>query len=660
MIALTGFQLKKRLYLAAVLIAAGITISPPAGHCQASRIPVTATRAPSALQRPVGTVAGYIFWDQTRVTYKPSVPCQGLQLELDVITGTGIQKFATLNQLQFMQSPRPGPNLGLCSYSFHEVPEGVALQVQVTVDPSVSHVTAKGPLGATGGLIKVPGGQCNNSSTGTALSSTYLESGWLSCGEHAYNVNFELVPGGTIGVLSRQGPPLLEHAPTASMPSKSTLLQSNPQPGGPVQSNGMLATAPGSPKVATPTTSASNGTKSATSAIAQGKLKLGPPKSGPKVANPLATQKSSAFLAQLDQQRKADDKELSEIKPRIAASTAAPRTGTGAMTQAPAPSTLLKPAGPGTIGTEKTTASVTSSSTILRAPTPLNNFALVCAQDPTMRILNVSGSYHPATFTTIKQYDSYTITGCTLGDPGPNAKVYLYKDLYKGTGFPLQFQILEWHDNWIHLQLDWNLTGLFDQDNLTLVVQRADGKQASKGGFKFVAAREETRLRMIPRQDFSLWGLTTAKTSEWKVTYNSPASATDGWGFQGMSSEVQWNEQLPFMKNNFDTANAPSGGRDVYDFSRLQPGFVPTNASLEWQPNVCYAGTLFTSGNFNLTWQTSQLWVDWQGQNCANVGCGGGAFQDDCFQVPNTTYGLDVWVEGPRGLDPWTGLPTKP
>lgn len=657
MTALTGLQLKRRLCLAAVLMATGITMSPPDGHCQASRVPVTATRAPSALQKPEGTVAGYIFWDQTRVAYTPSTSCQGLQLELDVITGTGIQKFATLSQLQFMQSPRPGPSLGLCSYSFHEVPEGVALQVQVTVDPSVSHVTTKGPLGATGGLIKVPGGQCKNSSTGSTLSSAYLESGWLSCGEHAYNVNFELVPGGTIGVLPRQGATLLKQAPTTTMPSKSTLLQPTPQPGGPAQSSRTLASAAGSAKVATAGTSTNS---PATSAIAQGKLKLGPAKSGPKVANPLASQKSVAILAELDQQRKADDKELSEIKPGIVASTTVPHTSAGTVTQASAPSTLLKPARPGTIGTEKTTASVTSSSAILRAPTPLDNFALICSQDPTMRILNVSGSYHAATFTTIKTYDSYTITGCALGDPGPNAKVYLYKDLYKGTGFPLQFQILEWHDNWIHLQLDWNLTGLFDQDNLTLVVQRADGKQASKGGFKFVAAREQMRLRMIPRQDFSLWGLTTAKTSEWKVTYNSPASATDGWGFQGMSSEVQWNEQLPFMKNNFDTANAPSGGRDVYDFSRLQPGFVPTNASLEWQGNVCYAGTLFTSGNFNLTWQTSQLWVDWQGQNCANVGCGGGAFQDDCFQVPNTTYGLDVWVEGPRGLDPWTGLPTKP
>ena len=464
------------------------------------------------------------------------------------------------------------------------------------------------------------------------------------------------------------------------------------------QSSRMAVTSTGVPAQATVAESGDQANKlKGRSANPRGKFKVGPPKSGPKVANPFAAQKSAAILMQLDQQRKAADKEASEMKlglrtaqtgtllaspspnpnststhgtqttapartPAVQAPPSPPgqRTNVGAVAQSPARSTLLKPAGPGAIGPEKTTGSGTGSRAILTAPDPVNTLALTCAHDPTMKILNVSGSYYPATFTTIRKYDAYTITGCSFGDPGPNAKVYLYKDLYKGTGFPLQFQILEWHDNWIHLQLDWNLTGLFDQDNLTLVVQRADGKQASKGGYKFYAAREEVMLRSIPRQHFSLWGLTATNTSKWTVTYNSPASTTDEMGFQGMTAEAQWDEAIPFMKSNFDTAHAPSGGRDVYDFSRLQPGFVPTNAYLQWQDADCsYAsGTLVTVGNFNLEWQSASLWVDWQGQSCQNMRCGG-ITQGDCFAVPNTNYGLDVWVEGPRGIDPWTGLPTK-
>ena len=640
------------------LIAAGImTCFPLVSHGQASRTAVTATRPPNSLTIPRGTVAGYVFWDARRVAYSPSAACQGLQVGLSAINSTGIQSLGTTSQFQLLQPSRPGSSLYECSYTFQRVPEGEALMVQLNISAALAkQLAAKGPfpLGGTATLVKVPGGQCTSSPNGNPTSSTYLESGWVGCGENTYNVNFELVVANPLGAVrpqSSQSSMLLPQA-TGTSTAPKMLLQPNPQPGGPVQSNRMLVPAVGSAKVATPIASTSS---PATSAIAQGKLKLGPPKSGPKVANPLAAQKSASILAQLDQQRKTDDKELSEIKPGIPAPTSGAsangvQTNASRMSaaQAPAPSTLLKPAGPGAIGTERTTASGTVSSAILRAPTPISNFTMTCSQDPTMRILNVSGSYYPATFTTIKAYDDYTITGCSFGNPGPNAKVYIYKTNPQGNGFPLKFQILEWHDNWIRLDLDWNLTGLFDQDNLTLVVQRADGLQANKGGFKFYAERREVLLPSIPRGDFSLWGLSTSSTSSWRATYNSPAS--DDWGFKGMTAEVQWYEALPFMKSNFDTANMPKAGRDVYDFSRLKPGFVPTAASLGYESNVCYAGTLFTSGNFNLTWQASQLWVDWQGQNCANGGD---------FAVPNSVYGLNVWVEGPRGLDPWTGLPTK-
>lgn len=286
-----------------------------------------------------------------------------------------------------------------------------------------------------------------------------------------------------------------------------------------------------------------------------------------------------------------------------------------------------------------------------------NTVVLTCAHDPAMRILNVSGSYFPATFTTITKYNFYTITGCSFGNPGSNAKVYIYK----GATFHQEFQIQQWNDNGIQLNLDPNLTGVLDQDNLTLVVQRADGQQASKTGFKFYAAREKRLLSRIPRQFFGLDKLTTTNTSSWTGTYNSPASQTDGWGFSGMTSEVQWDEGLPFVKGNFDSADLPSPGTDIYGLSHLQPGFTPTDASISWQNADCSndGGTLVTSGNFGGQFMSNgDLWITWQGQNCKNVSCGnGGLFSTDCFTSPFTNYGLDVWVEGPRGVDPWTGLP---
>lgn len=181
----------------------------------------SAANAQTRIRLAQGTVAGAIFWDSTRVAYNPSVPCQGLQVALSDIDATGSHSLATTNQFQFTQSPRPGPGNRLCSYSFSRVPEGVALQVQVTIaQPFVSRVAANGPFGAQGGLIKIAGGPCNNTSSGTALS---LESGWQSCGEDASNVNFELVPRNAVGPLPPNSGVLLQQTPAASMSSRPML-----------------------------------------------------------------------------------------------------------------------------------------------------------------------------------------------------------------------------------------------------------------------------------------------------------------------------------------------------------------------------------------------------------------------------------------------------
>jgi hypothetical protein len=288
----------------------------------------------------------------------------------------------------------------------------------------------------------------------------------------------------------------------------------------------------------------------------------------------------------------------------------------------------------------------------------MSTTAVTCAHEPGMAILNVSGSSFPATFTPIQQYNFYTISGCSFGNIGPNAKVYIYK----GATFREEFKIEEWHDNWINISLNPNLAGLLDQDNLTLVVQRADGQQASKGGYKFYAAREKQMLAEIPGRFFGLDKFNPVNMSGWRDTYNSPPSRNDGYGFGRMSAEVQWIDlNMGFMSGPFDTANAPHAGTDIYDLNKLQPGFVPTDAYVQWQSVDCSvsSGTMVTAGQYSLQWQNgNQLWVTWQGQNCRNMRCGG-AFQGDCFEQPLANYGLNVWVEGPKDIDPWTGRPTK-
>ncbi|HEV2225144.1 MAG TPA: hypothetical protein VGR84_19280 [Candidatus Acidoferrales bacterium] len=292
---------------------------------------------------------------------------------------------------------------------------------------------------------------------------------------------------------------------------------------------------------------------------------------------------------------------------------------------------------------------------------PGESLVLFCAQSPGMRIVSVSGSSSfAATFTPAAQYNFYTITGCSFGNIGPNAKVYIYK----GATLHEEFQIQEWNDNWIKLNLDPNLTGVLDQDNLTLVVQRADGQQTTEGGFKFYAAREKKLLSQIPSSYFGLYGLTLADTSKWSQSYESPIPTTDDWGygFGGMTAEVAISEGLPFIyDNDFETPQTtPSPGTDIFDLSHLQPGFSPTEADFSWQDMDCSpgGGTLVTSGNFSGEFNGAQLWINFPGENCSHMSKPG-FLTTDYFGGHGLVYGLDVFVEGPRGVDPWTGLPTN-
>ncbi len=383
------------------------------------------------------------------------------------------------------------------------------------------------------------------------------------------------------------------------------------------------------------------------------KLKFGPPQIGPKVTNPVAAQKAAAMNGLLMSQRQAANTEAMKLR--------ASNPGTNRMLnpQPLPPRNMPQVSGKqtGSLGPSHTMGASTTASHI--GDQPLTNTTVVtCSHEPGMRILNVSGSSFPATFTPIQQYNFYTISGCSFGNVGPSAKVYIYK----GATFHEEFQIQEWHDNWINVSLNSNLTGLLDQDNLTLVVQRADGQQASKGGYKFYAVRVRERLATMPQRFFGLYMIDPkVNKTGWRYTYHSPGTTNDGYGFGGMMAEVQWLDlNMGFMSGPSDTANAPHSGTDIYDFNKLEPGFVPTDADVQSQNVDCSvsSGTMVTAGQYRLEWEYgNQLWVTWQGQNCRNMSCGG-AFQSDCFGQPLANYGLNVWVEGPKGIDPWTGRPT--
>jgi hypothetical protein len=390
----------------------------------------------------------------------------------------------------------------------------------------------------------------------------------------------------------------------------------------------------------------------------QMRIKLGPLQTGPQAQNPAAASVQMTITSTLQQQRQAADAEAAQMK--LGIRTQAKPASKTANTKATAaqPTTLLKTTPSGMLGPEKTMDSPVVSPA--HAP-QFSDTALVCARDSTMRILTVSGKSQPATFTSDDRFNFYTIAGCSFGNPGPNAKVWIY---YQNT-FHEQFQVQQWNENGIQLNLPPNLRGLLDQDNLTLVVQRADGQQATKGGFKFHAARETRKLASFPRNQFSLWQLTLNDTSHLVPIYVSPSSNSllpnvGEAGIPGYMAEVYWtctNCLATTRKfNNLDM----QGNEDVWQFKTLQPGFVLQNAGLAYRPISCGGAKVDTQGTFGAKIVGNELHVQWQGQTCVEDCGGGGLTSADCFTGDaGSDYVVWAFVTGPRGVDPWTGKPVQ-
>lgn len=377
--------------------------------------------------------------------------------------------------------------------------------------------------------------------------------------------------------------------------------------------------------------------KTATPATRTLKLKAGSLKTSAVIKNSLAAKNTAAITEQLQAQRKSAEQEASQMKLGLrAASSSAALTNRAATAEPKIQST----ANVGLVGPAKTMSSGTMG--ITSQAGQLNELPILCGRDPSMRIVRVSGKSSPATFTPDSRFNFYTIAGCSFGDPGPSAKVYIY---FQNT-FHQEFQIQEWDDNAIKLQLDNNLTGLLDQDNVTLVVQRADGKQAVKNGFKFYAARQTTLLDKILQQDWSLQHFTVNDVSKLTSQYFSPSQHGTSFGFPtGWSAAVSWN--LTFAPLQAD--------EDVYTFHNLAPGFLPDSAqAAQIDPDCSSDDWMQRNGKFNLNWDNqNNLRIDWEGVSCTTRPSLGG----DRFYSAGANYVVNVWVTGPRGVDPWSGKP---
>jgi|GEM_PF-2405048 len=299
------------------------------------------------------------------------------------------------------------------------------------------------------------------------------------------------------------------------------------------------------------------------------------------------------------------------------------------------------------------------------------SLAVICAQDPTMRIVTVSGSASPATFTPTDQYNLYTIRGCSFGnqsptnDPGPTDYVHIYG----GTGsFHGKFAIKFWSDNEIDVSLDESLTGFPDLNNITLVVERRDGQQTEKSGFNFYAARQWAPLTTIPQS----WVTLAPFPVDWSTNFSSPPASRSTLYPKPAIYPPGPSAGSAYVSRSVDGGKyeSLSGVSDYFDFSHLAPGWT-TDPSDQQHPaeffsydQYCPSGAGWTVtykqsfGTWNAEWDGNNIRVGLSDTTCSGF-YGFLAGADNYQNWSGSYYALQVWVIGPRGTDPLTDLPVQ-
>lgn len=404
----------------------------------------------------------------------------------------------------------------------------------------------------------------------------------------------------------------------------------------------------------------------------------------PEMQNPRAAEFEATFLAALQRQKQMADAEVI-IQRKLGIHPDAPQASVPSQTMAAHGTPLLssngaanrpatprvappqsgsQPAGASASGPAKKTASgsinmagggtinppVSGVANSKFAGAPQNsagNSALACSTNPNMRILSVAGAPGPAIFTPIIVYDLYTVAGCSFGNLGPDAKAYIYK----GGTFHEDFQIQEWHDNWIKLNLDPKISGVLDQEDVTLVIQRADGTQASKGGLKFHAVRAVVALQLIP----SRWAHLVTWSQDDKLfspEYSSPAIIAGKSA--GPSAYVS---RFANGKKFDPSAQPPDQQYDSYDLAGLADGWVAKSAQLQTFGTNCPLVVTYRQGfgAWRTQWDGTSLRVYLADETCTSLNP---AFPVQHWDnLTGSYYRLTVMANGPRCTDPLTGKP---
>lgn len=609
----------------------------------------------------------------------------------------------------------------VCAYGYDHVPVGSILQVKLTVTQPFAFSPIAAPQFEILGPVTIINGKCNMLPRIMNPTAADLTGSWGSCQNMAYDVSFGLVhpqmlhtlssgggSGGMLGGSAASGTLLNRGATSARQainPPSQSGSASSPSSGVAINP-GVKNTDDLNPQPYPPK---SVGVKTKpTQSLAAVTMPAIPPKAGRKMSNPRLAQVQSSIMAVLEQQHQVAKQEYAAMKlslrPAMTAGLQAGSTENApSRTTVPVSATLQRSSGMLTVGTEKTMDETNSTKASITHATQFDATIVTCTHDPTPRILKVSGSDTPGVLTPEGKYNLYTIAGCSFGPSRAGNIVRIYGP----NGFKENLNIDFWGENEIAVHFDPFLAGVLDQNNVTLVVEPAGRQPFQKSGFKFYAARgmpgpdgnpQEVQMSTYPQSSIALGDFSPMASAYDSVTQNTGSKYRFFWSFKGtpvaawvfryayghgdmshLRTAECFIDEVPSNDDKLCTAfgigtysgtfNGWKPQTDQWDLAKLVPGFYVSSYQLFTDNpdpnNLCGAwddgGIPSKSANLNGNWDynltsNNQIVVNWGLNYCGDHEAN---FAGRNNMVVQSSYGLAVWVMGPRCVDPWTAQPDQ-
>ena len=266
--------------------------------------------------------------------------------------------------------------------------------------------------------------------------------------------------------------------------------------------------------------------------------------------------------------------------------------------------------------------------------------------DPTCRepvIRSVNGRTKAVVFTPAAADNTYTIKGCFFGDaPGIVQLEARYGGDQTSAVPPISMQLDStppgaWSDHEIRVHLDTNLKGIPDS-SVTLVIYPTTHQRIALHGCRFIATRGRPQLlSVIPAAWVHLYPSGVGARSIRHLEYVSPTETS---------------RLVPAGASAFVVRSDPEQfgiGRDIYDFSHLNPGWVVESVQLQTYSLSCpeVAAPVQSSGGWEAAWTPLGVSIGLQETVCPST-----APPSFALNISISRYAIRVWVVGPVGTQP--------